>query len=105
MRRGGGWRETGGLDTAELGGVFRGGARPPPEDASSKEKRAYKLKAAAGQAIDRLRKCTVEPVIGIVKEVLRFRQFSLRARWRYWGNRVGSVWPSIMKRLHRLRMG
>jgi hypothetical protein len=25
-----------------------------------------------------LRKCTVEPVIGIIKEVLGFRQFSLR---------------------------
>ena len=30
------------------------------------------------QAIYRLRKCTVEPVIGIIKEMLGFRQFSLR---------------------------
>ena len=39
---------------------------------------AYKLKTEIGRAIYRLRKCTVEPVIGIIKEVLGFRQFSLR---------------------------
>jgi len=51
---------------------------PPPEDASPKVKMAYKLQTEIGQAIYRLRKCTVEPVIGIIKEVLGFRQFSLR---------------------------
>jgi len=51
---------------------------PPAEDASPKEKMAYKLKTDLGQAIYRLRKSTVEPVIGIIKEVLGFRQFSLR---------------------------
>jgi hypothetical protein len=51
---------------------------PPSEDASLKEKMAYKLQTAIGKAIYGLRKCTVEPVIGIVKEVLGFRQFSLR---------------------------
>jgi transposase len=51
---------------------------PPPDDASPKVKMAYKLKTEIGQAIYRLRKCTVEPVIGIIKEVLGFRQFSLR---------------------------
>jgi len=50
----------------------------PKEDASSLVKMAYKLKTAVGEAIYRLRKCTVEPVIGIVKEVMGFRQFSLR---------------------------
>jgi hypothetical protein len=39
---------------------------------------AYKLKTAVGKAIYGARKCTVEPVIGIIKEVLGFRQFSLR---------------------------
>jgi L-alanine-DL-glutamate epimerase-like enolase superfamily enzyme len=34
----------------------------------------------AARAIDRRRKCTVEPVIGSIKEVLGFRQFSLRGR-------------------------
>ncbi|MBF8283610.1 MAG: transposase [Anaerolineales bacterium] len=51
---------------------------PPPADASLKEQMAYKLRTDIGQALYRLRKCTVEPVIGIIKEVLGFRQFSLR---------------------------
>jgi transposase len=50
----------------------------PPDDASPIVKMAYKLRTDVGQAIYRLRKCTVEPVIGIIKEVLGFRQFSLR---------------------------
>lgn len=51
---------------------------PPPADASLRVKMAYKLQTEIGKAIYRLRKCTVEPVIGIIKEVLGFRQFSLR---------------------------
>jgi hypothetical protein len=51
---------------------------PPSDDASPKVKMAYKLQTEIGQAIYRLRKCTVEPVIGILKEILGFRQFSLR---------------------------
>ena len=51
---------------------------PPPAEASPIVKMAYKLQTDVGRAIYRLRKCTVEPVIGIIKEVLGFRQFSLR---------------------------
>jgi hypothetical protein len=51
---------------------------PPSEDASAQGKMAYKLRTALGKAIYGARKCTVEPVIGIIKEVLGFRQFSLR---------------------------
>jgi transposase len=51
---------------------------PPSSNASPIEKMAYKLQTDIGQAIYRLRKSTVEPVIGIIKEVLGFRQFSLR---------------------------
>jgi transposase len=51
---------------------------PPPESASPKVKMAFKLQTETGHEIYRLRKCTVEPVIGIIKEVLGFRQFSLR---------------------------
>ncbi len=51
---------------------------PPPEDACPQVKMAYKLKTVLGKAIYGARKCTVEPVIGIIKEVLGFRQFSLR---------------------------
>jgi transposase len=51
---------------------------PPPDEASPKIKMAYKLQTEIGKVIYRLRKCTVEPVIGLIKEVLGFRQFSLR---------------------------
>jgi transposase len=51
---------------------------PPSEDANAQVKMAYKLRTALGKAIYGARKCTVEPVIGIIKEVLGFRQFSLR---------------------------
>lgn len=51
---------------------------PPPDTATPKVKMAYKLQTDLGREIYRLRKCTVEPVIGIIKEVLGFRQFSLR---------------------------
>ncbi len=51
---------------------------PPPEDANPTIKMAYKLQTKTGQSIYRLRKCTVEPVIGIIKEIMGFRQFSLR---------------------------
>lgn len=51
---------------------------PPAEEASAIVKMAYKLRTELGQAIYRLRKSTVEPVIGIIKDTLGFRQFSLR---------------------------
>jgi hypothetical protein len=51
---------------------------PPPDDARPIVKMAHKLQTEIGKAIYGLRKSTVEPVIGIIKEVLGFRQFSLR---------------------------
>jgi transposase len=51
---------------------------PPPDDAPPMVKMAYKLKTEIGKLIYGLRKSTVEPVIGIIKETLGFRQFSLR---------------------------
>ncbi len=69
---------------------------PPPEEASSQVKMAYKLRTALGKAIYGARKCTVEPVIGIIKEVLGFRQFSdAVGNWRRLANGVWSVWLSI----------
>jgi len=50
----------------------------PPVDASPKVKMAHKLQTKIGRTIYRLRKMTVEPVIGLIKEALGFRQFSLR---------------------------
>jgi hypothetical protein len=51
---------------------------PPDADAPLKAKMAYKLKTEDGKAFYRLRKCTVEPIIGIIKETMGFRQLSLR---------------------------
>ncbi|MGH2411140.1 MAG: transposase, partial [Chloroflexota bacterium] len=51
---------------------------PPPEGASPRVQMAYKVRTPEGSAIYRARKRTVEPVFGIIKETLGFRQFSLR---------------------------
>ena len=74
----------------------------PPADASPKDKMAYKLATEIGKEIYRLRKCTVEPVIGIIKEVLGFRQFSLRGL-----KSVAGEWCLVclafnLKRMHSL---
>lgn len=75
---------------------------PPPANASPIVQMAYKLQTAIGQAIYRLRKSTVEPVIGIIKATLGFRQFSLRG-W----TAVAGEWCLVclaynLKRLHVL---
>ena len=75
---------------------------PPPEDANPKEKMAYKLRTDIGKAIYRLRKCTVEPVIGIVKEVLGFRQFSLRGLTKAAGEWCLVCLAWNLKRMHVL---
>ncbi len=49
-----------------------------PADATPAQVMAHKLKTKAGRALYALRKQTVEPVFGIIKSVLGFRQFSLR---------------------------
>jgi transposase len=74
----------------------------PPQDASPQVQMAYKLKTALGKAIYAARKCTVEPVIGIIKAVLGFRQFSLRG-----AEAVAGEWCLVclafnLKRLHIL---
>ncbi|GHU61728.1 IS1182 family transposase ISMac1 [Spirochaetia bacterium] len=51
---------------------------PPPADASIKEQMGHKLKTAKGKAIYKKRKETVEPVFGIIKSAMGFRQFLLR---------------------------
>jgi hypothetical protein len=78
---------------------------PPPDDASPVVKMAYKLQTEVGQAIYRLRKCTVEPVIGIIKEVLGFRQFSLRGRAAAAGEWGLVCLAFNLKRLHVLMVG
>ena len=52
----------------------------PGPGARAKELMAHRLKTALGQALYRLRKQTVEPVFGIIKEVMGFRRFMMRGR-------------------------
>jgi transposase len=50
----------------------------PADDASPAETMKHKLKTRNGRAAYALRKQTVEPVFGIIKSVMGFRQFLLR---------------------------
>ena len=50
----------------------------PSADASAKEKMQHRLQTKEGKELYKLRKQTVEPVFGIIKEVMGFRRFSLR---------------------------
>lgn len=78
---------------------------PPPEDASPLVKMAYKLKTEIGQEIYKLRKSTVEPVIGIIKEIMGFRQFSLRGLAAAAGEWCLVCLAFNLKRLHVLLAG
>ncbi len=53
---------------------------PPPlrEDASEVGQMKHLLLTMTGRALYARRKCTVEPVFGMIKAILGFRQFSLR---------------------------
>ena len=53
---------------------------PPPlaEPASAVDRMKHRLKTIQGRKLYGLRKQTVEPVFGIIKSVMRFRQFLLR---------------------------
>jgi transposase len=78
---------------------------PPPEEASLIVRMAYKLRTAIGRQLYGLRKSTVEPVIGIIKEILGFRQFSLRG-----AKAVAGEWCLVclaynLKRLHGMAGG
>jgi transposase len=76
---------------------------PPTVHASATEKMAYKLRTDIGNAIYRLRKSTVEPVIGIIKEILGFRQFSLRGLTNAAGEWTLVCLAYNLKRMHVLK--
>lgn len=78
---------------------------PPPPDASATELMRHRLRTSAGRTLYKLRQQTVEPVFGIIKSVLGFRQFRLRGR-----EKVALEWTLVclaynLKRLHRLGAG
>ena len=53
-------------------------APPAPENPTSVEAMAYRLHTPDGKKLYALRKQTPEPVFGIIKSVMGFRQFSMR---------------------------
>jgi len=75
---------------------------PPKPEASFNELMTYRLKTVKGKARYKLRKQTVEPVFGIIKSVLGFREFRLRGI-----EKVGIEWELVknaynIKRLFNL---
>jgi hypothetical protein len=74
----------------------------PATGASVVEIMKHRLQTAPGKAKYKLRQQTVEPVFGIIKSVLGFRQFLLRGK-----EKVGLEWKLVclaynFKRLHRM---
>ena len=64
---------------------------------------AEKLKTPEGKSLYRKRACTVEPVFGIIKQALGFRQFLMRGL-----EKVSGEWTLVgaaynLTRMHRLR--
>ncbi|MGZ8907632.1 MAG: transposase [Methylobacter sp.] len=75
---------------------------PPPESDDPVVKMAARLKTREGRRCYGQRKCTVEPVFGIIKQVMGFRQFLLRGL-----DAVTGEWKLVtlafnLKRMHRL---
>lgn len=75
---------------------------PIPETADATERMLHRLKTPAGRALYGLRKQTVEPVFGIIKHAMRFRQFLLRGK-----AKVSGEWQLVslaynLRRLQRL---
>ena len=76
---------------------------PAPEGGDSMVKMAHRLKTQAGRALYGLRKQTVEPVFGIIKQAMGWRQMSMRGLDKAEGewSLVAMAWN--VKRLHVLR--
>ena len=77
---------------------------PPPEaGASDLIRMAHRLSTQAGRALYALRKQTIEPVFGIIKRAMGFRQMSLRGLAQAHGewSLVTMAWN--IKRMHVLR--
>jgi hypothetical protein len=77
----------------------------PPSGACVSEVMRHRLQSSAGKTLYKLRQQTVEPIFGIIKSILGFRQFLLRGTVR-----VSTEWTLVclaynFKRLHRLATG
>ena len=76
---------------------------PEPQDADAVQQMVYRLGTKAGRALYSLRKQTVEPVFGIIKRVMGWRQMSMRGL-----DKVQGEWSLVtmawnIKRMHVLR--
>jgi transposase len=65
---------------------------------------AWRLKTRAGRALYAKRKATVEPVFGIIKQVMGFRQFSLRGLAAVSGEWTLVTLAFNLKRMHALSL-
>jgi hypothetical protein len=75
---------------------------PCADDADAVTRMNHRLQTKAGKAVYALRKSTVEPVFGIIKQVMGFRQFLLQGK-----DAAASEWHLIsmawnLKRMHRM---
>jgi transposase len=80
-------------------------APPAPENPTPVEAMAWRLRTPQGKQLYGLRKQTPEPVFGIIKSVMGFRQFLLRGL-----DRVRGEWSLVtmswnIKRMHALSLG
>jgi len=82
---------------------FVAAPQPPPPDATAMQKMAHRLKTPEGKKLYGLRKQTPEPVFGIIKSVMGFRQFLLRGLTNVQGewNLVTMTWN--IKRMFALQ--
>ena len=78
---------------------------PPPAEASPKVPMADKRHTEIGSAISRLRTWTVEPVLGMIKDLLGCRPCSLRGLWAAAGEWCLVCRACTLKCLHPLTMG
>jgi hypothetical protein len=81
---------------------FADAGKAPADTASAVTRMRHRLKTAEGKTIYAKRKSTVEPVFGIIKQVMGFRQFLLRGL-----GAVTGEWTLVcigynLKRLHGL---
>jgi transposase len=84
---------------------FKRAPKAPPDSATPMQKMAHRLKTPEGKALYGLRKQVPEPVFGIIKSVMGFRQFSLRGHENVKGewNLVSMSWN--IKRMFALHPG
>ena len=78
---------------------------PPGPGATAREQMIYRTSTKAGKTLYKQRQQTVEPVFGIIKSVMGFRQFLLRGK-----EKVSLEWSLVslaynMRRLHMIGMG